>query len=327
MSAPPRTEAPYTAVVTGGTSGIGAKCVDAMVARARSGDASGAPSHIVIPCRDVDRARRDLEARWASGGAPRVEFAAIDLADLGTVKAFAAWLASTAEARPRVTKLVCCAGVQTRPALSKQGYEVTFAVNHLAHYLLIRLLEPLMARPARVVVVASGTHDPSKHTGVPAPRWRGRDLLRIDDTLAGKGVAGALAAAQVAYSTSKLCNVMCAYALSREYAAAGKDITVVACDPGLVPGTGLVRDLPAAVRVVASLLRFLVPLINLQQFSQTAAQAGSGVAALALDAEFARATGAYFQGTREIPSSPESRDADKQRELVGLSEEVVAGFL
>jgi NAD(P)-dependent dehydrogenase (short-subunit alcohol dehydrogenase family) len=49
------------------------------------------------------------------------------------------------------------------------GYEPTFAVNHLAHYLLLRLLLDRLADGARVVQTTSGTHDPAERSGFPAP--------------------------------------------------------------------------------------------------------------------------------------------------------------
>lgn len=52
---------------------------------------------------------------------------------------------------------------------TEDGYEQTFAVNHLAHFRLINLLLPHLARQARIVLVASDTHDPARHTGMPRP--------------------------------------------------------------------------------------------------------------------------------------------------------------
>jgi len=55
--------------------------------------------------------------------------------------------------------------------LSQDGYELTFAVNHLGHFLLINLLLAHLVRhaPARIVIVSSGVHDPSRRTGMPKP--------------------------------------------------------------------------------------------------------------------------------------------------------------
>lgn len=56
-------------------------------------------------------------------------------------------------------------------AFTDDGVEMTFGVNHLGHFALVTGILDWLARPARIVVVSSGTHDPSKHTGMPDPRY------------------------------------------------------------------------------------------------------------------------------------------------------------
>lgn len=84
----------------------------------------------------------------------------LDLDALANVRAFAAALGEGP-----IDALILNAGLQlARPATSADGFERTFAVNHLAHYLLLRLLAPRLASGARVIFTGSGTHDPAEKT-------------------------------------------------------------------------------------------------------------------------------------------------------------------
>ena len=107
---------------------------------------------------------------------------------------------------------MCNAGLQTDRGIvrSADGFERTFAVNHLGHFLLVNLLlARLIANaPARIVIVASGVHDPTRRTGMPKPAIA--DL----ETLAATGGprAGAFDG-RLAYVNSKLCNLWFTYEL------------------------------------------------------------------------------------------------------------------
>ena len=136
-----------------------------------------------------------------------------------------------------IDALVLNAGGQ-RPdvaARSAEGYELTFATNHLAHYLLLRLLAPRFNPGARVVITSSGTHDPAEKTGVPPPRHA--DALRLahpdrDPQLSANPVTAGMRA----YSTSKLANLMTALAFAGDRRRRAKRLIVTAYDPGLTPG-------------------------------------------------------------------------------------------
>ena len=121
----------------------------------------------------------------------------LDLERLADVRA-------VAEALPAADAVALNAGLQVVTGASRtpDGFETTFQVNHLAHLL---LLDTLLARsepPARIVLTGSGTHDPSRRTGLPAPlegdvgTW-----ARADDGDEQPGVAG-----RRRYTTSKLLN-------------------------------------------------------------------------------------------------------------------------
>ena len=307
--------------MTGGNSGIGFECARELARRGWQ---------VVIASRDraasaaaVTRIRDET----ANGA---VSERTLDLGSLAGVRAFVHDLVR--DELP-LRALVCNAGLQVSQGLhrSVDGHELTFAVNHLGHFLLTNLLLPrlLAHAPARVVVVASGVHDPKNTTGMPHPE--------IDDfaTLAATGGAGAGEYdGRLAYVNSKLCNVWFTYELSRRLADAGLAaaptsngggagacrLTVNAFDPGLVPGSGLARDYPAALRWlwsrilpgVARVLSPIVPGIN------PADKAGAALARLVTDPALAGLTGKYFPSTarwRMAPSSEASYDRARARDL------------
>jgi NAD(P)-dependent dehydrogenase (short-subunit alcohol dehydrogenase family) len=308
-----------TAIITGANVGLGYAC-----ARALLEDASGpSPWNVVLACRDPVRAQEAVErlrqAAQAAGSAARVEAMRLDLASLRSVREFANEVGQRLDAGdlPPVHALVCNAGVQSggKQTFTADGFESTFGVNHLGHFLLVNLLLPRLAAPARVVVVSSGTHDPAKKTGVPAPAWTAPMAL-------AKGELGPLAAedaprkrGQRSYATSKLANVLFSYELARRLPAG---VTVNAFDPGLMPGTGLVRDGSAPLRFLwHQVLPRILPLLRnlISPNIHTPAESGAALARLVVDPALEGASGKYFEGIREIPSSVESYDSARGKEL------------
>ncbi len=225
-------------VMTGGSRGIGAEAL----------------RHL----RAVPDARIWLGVRDATPAG--VTGLPLDLASLASVHGFAdAVIAALAGAR--IDALVLNAGGQ-RPSVAERsadGHELTFAANHLGHFLLFHRLAPHLADGARVVITSSGTHDPDERTGVPPPRHAEAQLLAnpaLDPALD----ANPITAGMRAYSASKLCNLMTARVAAQDAALAARGISVVAYDPGLTPGTGLVRQQMWVVRtLVWPLLPLLLP--------------------------------------------------------------------
>jgi len=97
--------------------------------------------------------------------------------------------------------------------------------------------------PARIVIVASGVHDPALRTGMPKPA-----IDDLDTLAATGGATKGEFNGRLAYVNSKLCNVWFAYELARRVGA--RHITVNGWEPGLVPASGLARDYPPALKFV-----------------------------------------------------------------------------
>ncbi len=306
-----------TVIVTGGNSGLGYACASALLAASPTW-------HVVIACRDPLRARNAVEAlRKSAPPGAKVEAMDLDLASLASIRAFAAGMNDELKAAglPPLHGLVCNAAVQGAKTFTVDGFETTFGVGHLGHYLLVNLLLPLMAKPGRIAVVASGVHDPAElakvpaSAGVPAPAWN-------TPTALAKGELGPEAANDDAgadrgrrYSTTKLANVYFTYGLASRLPAG---ITVNAFDPGLMPGTGLARDYPAVARFAwHAILPRLIPLLRLVLLKNihTPEESGSALARLIVDPALASTSGKYFEGVREIPSSVDSYDNGRAQEL------------
>jgi NAD(P)-dependent dehydrogenase (short-subunit alcohol dehydrogenase family) len=229
---------------------------------------------------------------------------------------------------------VCNAGVQhVGPTQrTEDGFESTFGVNHLGHFLLANLMLRHLEAPGRIIFVSSGTHDRNQRTGMPAPMLSdARSLAAPDDeeeTRHNPGLVG-----RRRYTTSKLCNVLCTYEMDRRLKEAGmstpdRPITVNAFDPGLMPGTGLARGYGPAARfawnAVGPLLRWTLRPFHANIHSPE--DSGRALARLVLDPALESVSGRYFEGLREIRSSAESYDEAKaaalweqSAELVGLS--------
>lgn len=245
----------------------------------------------------------------------------LDLASLDDVRRFAADLTDWGVVP--LHAIVCNAGIQivSGDSRTRDGMETTFVVNHLAQFLLVRLLLSSMAAPGRIVLGASDTHDPARHIGVPAPHYTNARSLgypasgdRDDPALAGRR----------RYTTSKLCNVLTNYELARQLSAgerAAPAITVNALDPGLMPGTGLARDYsgvqPFAWRYLLPALTVL-PGINVH----TPGRSARALARLITDPTLEDTTGQYFSGFRRTRSSAESYDRTKAAHLWDTSIEL-----
>ncbi|MEU4313855.1 SDR family NAD(P)-dependent oxidoreductase [Nocardia sp. NPDC024068] len=251
-----------TMVMTGGTSGFGA------IAAGR------------LRCSGENRlllgARND--PRPGSSCLP------LDLADLGSVRAFANAVREELGDTP-VDALVLNAGLVLADVARRtpDGFEKTFAVNHLAHYLLLRLLMPALGEGARVVLTTSGTHDPAMGAGLTPPRHADASLLAYPDRDPGLH-DHPRKAGEHAYTASKLCALLTVRAMTEEKEMRDKGITAVAYCPGQVFGTGLAQDLPFYMRVVWSLMGSPVlsrPARRFDPTLNTRADAGDTLADLA----------------------------------------------
>ena len=294
-------------LMTGGTSGIGLEAVNRLLKQKGH--------ELTIGARTPDQAPSVVKKR--------TRVVPLDLQSLDAVRAFIKQMeAQTFDV------LLLNAGMQcVKPEKSKDGFELTFAVNHLAHYLIARALTSRLAKGGRVILTSSGTHDPEMKTGIPAPRHADAKKLAYPESDPDRDKR-AMTAGQRAYSSSKLCNVMTARELAKRLSASRPDIAVIAYDPGFTPGTGLARNYPGPIGFIFR--HFVGYFVRRSERVSTPKNSGGLLADLAVAPAYANARGAYYavRGTKveDVPPSTIAQDAaacaklwDDSAALVGLA--------
>jgi retinol dehydrogenase-12 len=270
-----------TVVITGATNGVGEA---AAIALAKLG------AHLVLVGRDAGRGAASLAKVKAAGDA-NVQLLLADLSSLGEVRKLAEQLRQL----PRLDVLVNNAGaVFSQHQTTVDGFERTFALNHLAYFLLTVLLRDKLvaSAPARVINVASEAHRSGR--------------VDTGDLLGGRTYSG-----MRAYANSKLCNILFTRELARRLAGTG--VTANAVHPGTV-ATGFGRNNRGPLGIV---IRLASP------FFRTPEQGAKTIVYLAVDPALEGVTGQYFADLK--PKTPASRalsDADAAK-LWTVSEELV----
>lgn len=191
-----------------------------------------------------------------------------------------------------ITVLINNAGIVSgRHRMSADGFELNFAVNHLGHFLLVRLLLDRMAPHGRIVNVASRAHFRARADSI--------DLEGIPDAQARYGSIQA-------YARSKLANVMFTFALARRLSGTG--IMTNCLHPGVV-----------ATHLLPTWLRAVKPLITRVIFDPDRGARTSLY--VALSREVAEVSGAYFDEYQQIvPASALAHDTERQEALWSASE-------
>ena len=212
-----------TAVVTGANSGLGLETARVLAARGAT---------VVLACRDMGKAKQAAELIQADAGRASVRVVRLDLASLSSVREAAGEIRSSC---PRLDLLINNAGVMRPPyGRSADGFELTFATNHLGHFALTGLvLDRLLETPgSRIVTVSSIGHLDG--------------VMRFDDLQFERGYR-----ADDAYAQSKLANLLFTYELAARLQAASLRTIALAAHPG-VARTELFRWDPRLVRALLS---------------------------------------------------------------------------
>jgi NAD(P)-dependent dehydrogenase (short-subunit alcohol dehydrogenase family) len=267
-----------TILVTGATDGLG---------RAVATELARGGATVLVHGRDDDRGSAAIEDIRQAAGSGTLHWYRADLASLDEVRDLAG---RVLDAEPRLDALVANAGIGvTLPGdgermESRDGYELRFAVNYLAHFALIRALLPLIrgSAPARIVNVSSAGQAP----------------IDFDDVMLERDYTGVQA-----YSQSKLAQVMLTLDMAEELRDAGVTAnclhpgtympTKMVTHAGVTPATPLTDGARATVRLVA-------------------------------DPDLDRVTGRYYDGEAEARALPQAYDAEARRRLRELSERLAA---
>lgn len=299
-----------TAIVTGGNVGLGFECAKNLALEGW---------HVVLACRNETTAReaaqilRSLTNNSTIPSAISVE--KLDLASLASVRAFAKTIATKLESKelPPLRALVNNAGLQmgVLTEYTAEGYEMTFGVNHLGHFLLTHLIAPHLTAPARVIFVASDVHDPASNLAMPFPKPAYTSAERVAQGTVE--IMNGVKMGQQRYATSKLCNVLAAYSFAEYFAQQGREITVTAFNPGMMPGTALARKFNSVSRFA---WKYILPALRLfNKEVRTTEISGKDLAQLASHQKFEGITAEYFNGSRKKSSSKDSHEPSKQADL------------
>ena len=265
-----------TFFVTGANSGIGLALVEALAAR-------GSAVSIILATRSEKRTApvlSDLKSRYP---AAQFQWLHLDVSDLGSVRGAAQSFLAT---KQPIDVLVNNAGIAGTRRLSPEGYDITYATNHIGPFLLTNLLLPRLreAPQGRVVNVASNAHFMAKELD-----WSVLERRTEPKRSAFKD-----------YAVTKLMNILHAKELARRLA--GSRVTTYSLHPGAV-ASNIWRSVPWPVQ----------PLIKLFMLSN---EAGAKTPLYCATApELANATGRYYYKNREAKTSPLAQDAALAREL------------
>lgn len=276
-----------TALVTGATGGIGKVTA---LELARQG------YQVLLTSRDPSKGQRVMEELRAQSGNDALELFVGDLSSMEDVHRIAL---EVYEKHPKLGVLVNNAGgLFNQRQTTIDGFEYTFAFNHLAYFLLTNLLLPSLkaARDARVVTVASSANR------FATMRWND---LQFSTRYSG----------WFAYGQSKLMNVLFANALARRLG--GTDVTSNSLHPGVVD-TGFGKTTTGLNRLVGRAANL---------FSITPEKGAENSLYLATSPEVAAVTGRYFIKEKPARANHLAYDEDTQERLWRLSEKLLAEWL
>jgi NAD(P)-dependent dehydrogenase (short-subunit alcohol dehydrogenase family) len=265
-----------TILVTGATDGLGKRV---------SLDLAAKGATVLLHGRNPERLETALEELRRETGSEKSRSYLADLSSLGEVRALAEQVLSDHD---RLDALINNAGVIVPERQeSKDGYELTFAVNYLAHFLLTGLFLPLLrdSSPARIVNVASAGQSPVDFSDIMLER--GYDAMK-------------------AYTRSKLAQVMFTFELAERLRGTG--VSANALHPASLMDTKMVFE-------------------SFGYTMSTVGEGAEASVRLAVSSELEGVTGRYFDGQREARANRQAYDAQARKRLWDLSEELCGPLL
>lgn len=267
-----------TILITGSTDGLGKEVARRLAVQGW---------HVLLHGRDADKGQRVLAEIRESTGNKNLQYFNTDLSSLTEVKQLADTVLASCD---RLDVLVNNAGIGPRTpdsprTLSKDGYELFFAVNYLAGYLLTRELLPLLQQsvPSRIVNVASIAQAP----------------VRFDDVMLEKAYTDGLA-----YRQSKLAQILHANDLARQLAGSG--LTVNSLHPASLMNTKMVTESTA-----------------LPDSMTTIADGADALEFLITSAKLEGVSGVYFDMKQQARADKQANDEFALKQLRDLSESLV----
>jgi NAD(P)-dependent dehydrogenase (short-subunit alcohol dehydrogenase family) len=260
-----------TILITGATDGLGLRTAESFVSRG---------AQVLLHGRDPERVAAAMREIEGNTGNEDLNHYLSDLSSFEQVRSMAEQIRS---GHGRLDILVNNAGVIVPERRETgDGVELTFAVNYLSHFLLTRLLLPLLreSAPARIVNVASA----------------GQRRIDFDDVMLRRGYDP-----MRAYAQSKLAMIMDAFELAEELEGTG--VTANALHPATFMDTKMVREAFGATQ-------------------SSVREGVEATLYLAASPELEDTTGQYFDGKRQVRADRQAYDESARERLRRLSEEL-----
>ena len=323
-----------TILITGGSSGIGYQATLSLISSGHK---------LIIPCKDENTCRNTLkkiktESNDDIDASRFCEFLVMDLSDLNSVKAFAEKIK---QSYLHIDCLILNAGLQYTgskiPRRSEQGIELTFAINHLAHYFLTTIIlnKVLKATCPRIIITSSEVHNPDSSGGRVGKKaglggLKGFELENEFDMLDGSKPFSA----DKAYKDSKLCNILFAKELKKRVTDINSDTSVIAWAPGLViprSSDGFFRYSRKYNELGQKIFAFIAR--DILRITETTIKAGNILAKLAISDKYKKSGFRYYSNTltnfseyrfQEVEPSDESKDCELANLLWQKSSQLIS---
>ncbi|MHA7274927.1 SDR family NAD(P)-dependent oxidoreductase [Arthrobacter sp. Hz1] len=296
-------------LLTGPTSGIGAAMLNHLKSH---------PTRPVILLLSRDGpALKEAAAKVRSAGLTARSIP-VDLADLDSVRRATDQVAALVRSGgiPPIDAAILNAGTQfsDRRHTGAQGYELTFTINVIAQHLLLLGLQPLLAAAGHTVLLGSTTHRGKRESFnlVPDPHWQKPHLMATATQPSAEDTRPSLEREQggVAYATSKLALVTLSHVWAARLAKEGQRLNTY--DPGLVPGTGLGKDMPGYRYWV---WKHLMPAMSILPGAARPMTTARHAVALALSDAHATVSGGYLEIGRLAQAASTTLYASRQQDL------------
>ena len=283
--------------MTGGTSGIGRRVLQRFLGERPNWT-------IILLARPSSRLN---ELKNLPAASTRLIVEEVDLARLTSVDAACDRIARSLGPQ-EIDALALNAGVQvvSGDARSADGLELAFAVNFLAHFLIVERLKRLLRSDGRIVITSSEVHDPEAFCLIGLGRATWQDPLILSDPVRSQEhVRSVVDRGEARYCASKLLNLMHVRHLAQQLS----DVGLVAFNPSVVPGTEIGRDRNWLQQLAwKHVLPMLAPILP---GARALDQSASDLLWLLTEADTQSLSGCYVDGRLPQPGSIESRDRAK----------------
>ncbi|MDR1585391.1 MAG: SDR family NAD(P)-dependent oxidoreductase [Prevotellaceae bacterium] len=267
-----------TFIITGGNSGLGFQCAKNIALQSPD-------NCVIIASRNAEKSERAVEIIISEIKNSDIHAITLDLSSLQSVREF---VVKYAERNFPPLYGVVCNAISSGGNATKDGFDMTFGTGHLGHFLLVNLLLKNFDG-GRIIFVSSDQHNPPVF------------IAKLHYTDALEYAYPNKKNHNTRYSFTKLCNIYCAYELSKKLKAkTARKITVNAFNPGFMADTGLAKPKNTAEKLVQK----IAPLIA--RFLGTLSSAkisGNILAELLVNERYEGITGKYFDREKEIKSS------------------------